>query len=431
MCATLRTGGPARLLIWAEVTSFDSSPTLTAWRALLAVAVVFVMLATTGWTAVRHERSDEPRAVALAAWARGSLAGHPLPDADASSNRLARFFATLTAAQRTGLADKYPLVVGNLNGAPVDLRYQANRLALKQARAAEEKRTHDARLSYDGRAEAQRRMERFGSMLADGRQFLAFDPSGKGRAAEVFGDLDRARRISVVVPGVDTNLMTLERPAPKANTAPVGMAKSLYAAERAAAPGTRTAVIAWADYTAPAGIGVDAALGNLAQRGAVRLNALVDALPGNAPVSLFCHSYGSVLCGVAAHELPPRVTDIAVAGSPGMRVERAGQLRTDARVWATRDRGDWIQDVPNLEFGGLGHGADPVAPGFGARVVSAGDAVGHSGYFEPGTRSLDNFAAIGVGAYGSVSCAASDSACRAGITQSTGPGEGPAGPVAV
>ncbi|MFF9347336.1 alpha/beta hydrolase [Streptomyces sp. NPDC014734] len=399
------------------MTSFDSSPTLAAWRALLAVAVVFVMLATTGWTAVRHQRSDEPRAVALAAWTRGRLAGHPLPDVDEPPHRLAQFFATLTNAQRTALADRYPLVVGNLNGAPVTLRYHANRRALVQARAVERKRTHDVRLSPEGRAEAVRRMDRFRSMLADGRHILAFDPSGRGRAAEVFGDLDRAERISVVVPGVDTSLLTLERPAPMVNAAPVGMAKSLYAAERAARPGTRTAVIAWADYTTPAGIGVDAAMGNLAARGAVRLEALVDALPGTVPVSLFCHSYGSVLCGVAAHDLPAKVTDIAVAGSPGMRVENAGQLRTDARVWAMRDHGDWIEDVPNLEFGGLGHGADPVDPGFGARVVSTGDAVGHSGYFEPGTESLSNFAAIGVGAYASVSCADSDAACDEGVVQ--------------
>ncbi|MCX4848200.1 alpha/beta hydrolase [Streptomyces sp. NBC_00893] len=400
------------------MTSFDSSPTLTAWRALLAVAVVFVMLATTGWTAVRHQRSDEPRTVALADWARGRVAGRALPDADAPSYRLAHFFATLTAAQRASLADKYPLVVGNLNGAPVALRYRANRRAVAQARKVEQRRMHDVRLSPAGRAEAVRRMHRFDSMLARGRHFLAFDPSGKGRAAEVFGSLDRAERISVIVPGVDTNLLTLERSEPKVNAAPVGMAKSLYAAERAARPGTRTAVIAWADYTTPAGIGMDAALGNLAERGAVRLNALVGALPGTAPVALFCHSYGSVLCGVAAHELPARVGDIAVAGSPGMRVENAAQLRTGARVWAMRDRDDWIEDVPNLEFGGLGHGADPVSPGFGARIVSAGDAVGHSGYFEPGTESLGNFAAIGTGSYESVSCAPADGACRERITGS-------------
>lgn len=399
-----------------EVTSFDSSPTLTAWRALLAVAVVFVMLATTGWTAVRHQHSAAPRTAALASWAKGSIAGRALPAADAPPYKLAHFFAALTDAQQAGLARKYPLVVGNLNGAPVTLRYRANRLALEQARTAEQARVHDSRLSPDGRADAQHRVDRFRSMLAEGRHFLAFDPSGRGHAAEVFGDLDRAERVSVVVPGVDTNLLTLERTGDKTNAAPVGMAKSLYAAEHSGHPGVRTAVIAWADYTAPAGIGMDAALGNLAERGAVRLDALVKSLPGAAPVSLFCHSYGSVLCGVAADELPGRVTDIAVAGSPGMRVDNAGQLHTRANVWAMRDHDDWIADVPNLEFGGLGHGADPVDPDFGARIASAGDAIGHSGYFEPGTESLGNFAAIGAGAYTAVTCAPSDSSCHEQIS---------------
>lgn len=420
MCVTPATARVARLLMWAGVTSFDTSPTLTAWRALLAIAVVFVMLATTGWTAVRHQRSDEPRTLALASWARGSIAGQSLPDIDAPPYKLAHFFATLTAGQRTALVGKYPLVVGNLNGAPVTLRYQANRRSLVEARQVEARRTHDSRLSPAGRAEALRRMDRFRSMLAHDRHFLTFDPSGKGRAAEVFGNLDRAERISVVVPGVDTNLMTLERTGHKANTAPVGMAKSLYAAEHKARPGTRTAVIAWADYTAPAGIGMDAALGNLAERGAVRLSALVGALPGRTPVSLFCHSYGSVLCGVAASGLPAKVTDIAVAGSPGMRVRNAGQLHTAATVWAMRDRDDWIEDVPNLEVGGLGHGADPVDTGFGSAVMSAGDAIGHSGYFEPGTESLSNFAEIGVGAYGSVSCKRASATCHDRISGGRG-----------
>ncbi|MEU8704988.1 alpha/beta hydrolase [Streptomyces sp. NPDC048565] len=394
------------------MTSFDSSPTLTAWRALLAIAVVFVMLATTGWTAVRQQHSSSPRETALASWAKDRIAGHALPDASAPAYRLAHFFATLTAGQRVALADKYPLVVGNLNGAPVTLRYRANRHALAQAESAEEQRTKDPRLSPDGRHEATLRLERFRSMLAGDRQILAFDPSGRGRAAEVLGDLDRAERVSVVVPGVDTNLLTLERTGSKKNAAPVGMAQSLYEAERSASPGSRTAVIAWADYTAPAGIGMDSALGGLASEGAVRLNSLLESLPGSSDVSLFCHSYGSVLCGVAAQGLPSRVSDIAVAGSPGMRADNAGALHTGARVWAMRDSDDWIADVPNMALGGLGHGADPVDPSFGARIVSASGAIGHSGYFEPGTESLSNFAAIGVGAYDSVSCASSGSACN-------------------
>ena len=164
-------------------------------------------------------------------------------------------------------------------------------------------------------------------------------------------------------------------------------------------------MIAWADYTAPSGLGIDAATAMRAEEGAVRLNALVRALPGRSPVALYCHSYGSVVCGVAAHELPSRVSDIAVAGSPGMRADTVAGLRTYARVWAMRDSDDWIQDVPHLEVGGLGHGADPVSTGFGARVLSARDAKGHTGYFEPGTESLRNFAEIGIGAYRAVDCA--------------------------
>ncbi|MFE3030727.1 alpha/beta hydrolase [Streptomyces canus] len=396
------------------MTSFDTSPQLNVWRALLALAVVFVMLATTGWTALSNQREAGPLQASLASWSHGRLHGHRLPDPDTAPARLTRFFAALGSQERVRLAQRYPLAVGNMNGAPVALRYQANRLALLQARAVERTRMHDARLTPAGQQEAGRRMHRFEALTAPERHILAFDPDGSGRVAEVFGDLGSAERVSVVVPGVDTDVLTFQR-TNRSWSAPVGMAKALYRAEREASPSTRTAVIAWADYTAPAGLGIDSATAMRAENGAVRLNALVRALPGTAPVSLFCHSYGSVVCGVAAHELPDRVADIAVAGSPGMRVSNASHLRTTARVWAMRDAGDWIQDVPYLEVGGLGHGADPVSSAFGARVLSAQGADGHAGYFEPGTESLLNFAEIGIGAYRSVHCAHEDEACRAGL----------------
>ncbi|MDT9692208.1 alpha/beta hydrolase [Streptomyces sp. P9(2023)] len=402
------------------MTSFDSSPTLSLWRMLLALAVVFVMLATTGWTTISHQRGPgESREAALASWAHGRIGQRALPDPTGPARTIAAFFASIGPSRGAFLADAHPLVVGNLDGAPVTLRYRANRLSLARALDAERDRVDDARLSTDGRREAVRRAHRFEALMAPDRQILAFDPTGGGRMAEVMGDLDRARRVSVIVPGVDTNLLTFQKTA-RRYTAPVGMAQSLYAAERAAAPGTRTAVIAWADYTAPVGVGIDAAMGRLASAGAVRLQAMAGALPGDSRVSLFCHSYGSVLCGVAADDLPSRVTDVVVAGSPGMRVERAAELSTRARVWAMRDADDWIADVPHLAVGGVGHGADPVEPEFGARLLSAAGANGHTGYFEPGTVSLDNFAAIGVGSYRNLTCATADSACQSGISGGAG-----------
>ncbi|MGW4163961.1 alpha/beta hydrolase [Streptomyces sp. NPDC004788] len=401
------------------MSSFDSDPALSValsvWRALLALAVVFVLLATTGWTTIRHQPTQgDTRAQALAAWARDRVGGRALPDPAAPARTIAAFFAAAGPAQSARLATAHPFVVGNLNGAPVTLRYRANRVSLGRALAAERGRVDDPRLSADGRHEAQRRVDRFRSLMRPGRQILAFDPSGTGRTAEVLGDLERARRVSVIVPGVDTNLLTFQKTA-RRYSAVVGMAESLYDAERRADPGARTAVIAWADYTAPVGVGIDAAIGELAERGAVRLVDLTAALPGDSRVTLFCHSYGSVLCGVAAPRLPARVSDVVVAGSPGMRVERAADLDTGARVWAMRDADDWIADVPHLELGGVGHGTDPVAPEFGARLLSAAGADGHAGYFVPGTLSLRNFAAIGVGSYRSLTCSTADSACLRGI----------------
>ncbi len=390
-------------------------------RAVLALGVVLLLLATSGWTAVRQRPSPgPPREAALVAWERERFDGRPLPDpAGAPPRAVAAFFARLGQDRAERLAARHPLVVGNLNGAPAALRYRANRISLSRALAAERGRVDDPRLTADGRHEALRRVHRFTSLLRPDRQVLAFDPAGTGRTAEVLGDLERAERISVIVPGVDTNLLTFQKTHNRYG-APAGMARALFEAERRTAPGARIAVIAWADYTAPAAVNVDAATGRLAAHGAERLVALAAALPGHARVALFCHSYGSVLCGIAAPRLPGRVTDLAVAGSPGMRAERAADLGTPARVWAMRDPDDWIGDVPHLEVGGIGHGADPAEPEFGARILSAAGAAGHSGYFEPGTESLGNLAAIGVGAYERLVCAHADRACHDGIFDAEG-----------
>jgi Alpha/beta hydrolase len=389
--------------------------TTSPGRALLATVVVLLLLFTSGWTAHRHlGRARDARSLAISAWLHGSVGARRLPRPDAQPRTIAQFFAGLTDHQRSRLADRYPLVVGNLNGAPVRLRYRANRQAIRQALTAERRRERSGLLTDVGMWDSRRLVHRYRSLLGAGRQILAFDPSGRGKAAEVFGDLGTARRVSIVVPGVDVDLLSFERTS-KAATAPVGMARTLYASARAADPNSRVAVVAWADYRTPTGLGMDAATGTLAAEGAVRLRDLVAALPRGERASLFCHSYGSVVCGIAAPGLPKgKVSDITVFGSPGMRADRVSDLHTDARVWAARDPSDWIEDVPHVEFAGLGHGADPVSRGFGARVVAADDAHGHAGYLEPGTASLRNFARVAVGEYGNVSCA-SGRACTAGL----------------
>ncbi|WP_326612371.1 alpha/beta hydrolase family protein [Streptomyces scopuliridis] len=339
-------------------------------RTLVAAALATTMVGgTAGWASGSSQRAVTGPPVGSAAWRADDSLGRALPDpATATPGQVAQFFATLTPGQSERLVRRHPLVVGNLDGAPVPLRYEANSRAVRAE--------HDPR--YERLAEP-------------GRQILAFDPRGRGQVAEVYGDLATARHVSVVVPGSDIDAATFDRTNDPYGT-PAGMAGSLRAAT-----GGRTAVIAWAGYTTPVGFGLDVASGDLAEAGAGRLARFTQGLTaaGVGEPALFCHSYGAVVCGLAASEV--NATDIVVLGAPGMRAGHVADLHTDARVWAAKDPSDWISKVPHVEFAGLGHGQDPTAPSFGARRVPADRAEGHTGYFAPGTDSLRAFAAIAQG----------------------------------
>ncbi|MFD5099771.1 alpha/beta hydrolase [Streptomyces albidochromogenes] len=223
------------------------------------------------------------------------------------------------------------------------------------------------------------------AMAGPERRFLSFDGRDGGRTAEVFGDLSRAGRIAVLVPGSDTGL-------------------DRYARLRAGAKalkrelGGRSAVVAWLGYRTPGTVSPQVLTPGRADAAAPALRRFVAQLRATRPaarVSLLCHSYGAVVCGRAAAGLD--VADIVLYGSPGAGADDAAGLRTRATVWAGRGTGDWIAHVPHarlrLPFTTVGLGADPVAPEFGARVFPAGRG-GHSDYLRPGSVPLENIARI-------------------------------------
>jgi hypothetical protein len=214
---------------------------------------------------------------------------------------------------------------------------------------------------------------------------LFFNPSGQGVAAMVIGNLATATRVAVLVPGSDTTLATFFS---RGASSPGGGALALAAEARSLEPRARLAIIAWLGYPAPAMLSPGVLTSGDAGLGAQALRPLVVALARHGDqVALLCHSYGSVVCGLAAPHLP--VTDIAVFGSPGMDASSVASLETKARVWAGLESSDPIRFVPNIQLLGLGFGADPMSPGFGARIFATGDG-GHSGYLDPGTVSLRN-----------------------------------------
>ncbi|HJX99589.1 MAG TPA: alpha/beta hydrolase [Streptosporangiaceae bacterium] len=229
------------------------------------------------------------------------------------------------------------------------------------------------------------------------QQVLFFDPNGQGVAAMVIGNLATATRVAILVPGSDTTLATFFS---RGSSSPGGGAEALAAQAHRLDPGERLAIIAWLGYPAPAMLSPGVMTSGDASQGAQALRPLVTALAGHGDqVALLCHSYGSVVCGLAAPHLP--VTDIAVFGSPGMDASSVASLHTGARVWAGREADDAIQYVPHIQLLGLGFGADPMSPRFGARIFATGDG-GHSGYLDPGSVSLRNLTYIALGDPGAV-----------------------------
>ena len=225
-----------------------------------------------------------------------------------------------------------------------------------------------------------------------GEHFIDFNPRGQGLAVEVIGNLAQATRVAVIVPGSDTTLATFDS---RGTASPGGAAAALAKQARELDPGAHLAVIAWLGYATPATLSPGVLTSGDAGQGAAALRTFVDDLARSGRrVALICHSYGSVVCGLAASNLP--VTDIAVVGSPGMDAASAVALHTTARVWAGRGADDWIRYAPHVQFLGLGFGQDPMAPAFGARQFDCGTG-GHSGYFKPGSIALRNLADIALG----------------------------------
>jgi hypothetical protein len=290
---------------------------------------------------------------------------------------MAALFGTSAAAWPTATAPR-PQAPPALTASALSARYAADAQAIGTAERAAD-RDGDGQLA--------------GALATLHTQHvLFFDPAGQGVAAMVIGNLATATRVAILVPGSDTTLATFFS---RGSSSPGGGAFALAAETHRLDPGERLAIIAWLGYPAPAMVSPSVLTSGDAGQGAQALRPLVTALARHGDqVALLCHSYGSVVCGLAAPHLP--VTDIAVFGSPGMDASSAASLETHARIWAGRESDDPIRFVPHIKLLGLGFGADPMSPGFGARIFATGSG-GHSDYLSPGSVSLRNLAYIALG----------------------------------
>ncbi|MFI7353076.1 alpha/beta hydrolase [Streptomyces avidinii] len=308
------------------------------------------------------------------AWAAGSGSGR------LRRTLLAALVAAAVAVPISAAASPHvpaPAPAAFSEDAAPQSRYAANRANIAEA----VRRAEGA--DRPGRAARLRTMEASGTA-----QFLVFDGRGRGRVVEVFGELESADRVAVLVPGSDTTLDTYER----------FRAGAVSLQQRLRTEHPRSAVVTWLGYDTPGTVSSTVLTAGRADEAAAELGPFLDRLRGlagpGARLSLLCHSYGSVVC--ARTVTGPGVSDMALFGSPGTGAGTVRELATGARVWAGRGSGDWIGNVPHVRLGAIGFGTDPVDPAFGARAFTAG-AVGHSDYLKPGTASLDSLAAIVLG----------------------------------
>lgn len=222
---------------------------------------------------------------------------------------------------------------------------------------------------------------------------LGCEPGGRGRAVLALGDPATAGSVAVLVPGSGTDLSTLDAPR-SPGSRPLDWARTLHDAA-----GPDSAVVLWVGYPTPQGPGPDAATGRLARAAVPALVAEVTALrdrPGGPPhLSVLGHSYGAVVVALAAPDLP--ADELVFVAGPGARAADAEALGTPAGVSAARGADDWIGWVPGVSLGDLGHGPDPTAASFGARVLPTGDVQGHDGYFRPGSTALAALADVVTG----------------------------------
>jgi hypothetical protein len=285
---------------------------------------------------------------------------------------VAAFFSDLDPGVADALAQAHPELVGNLDGAPIRLRYAANATAIDR---------EIARLEAAGVGDDDARLRKLRELDDPDRHFLLFDPSGDGRLAEVFGDLETSRHVAVVVPGMNNDL----------NNFNGGNADRVQAQASQFDP-DQVATIQWLGYDTPEGA---TALGQgAAEPGARDLPRFVDGIRAQRSERLHWtvvgHSYGSLVAGKALSEQGLSVDEVVFVGSPGVGVNSASDLGEGFNVWVGLARNDVIG---YSEW----HGRNPHSRGFGATRFHTGDISGHSSYFNEGSESLRNIGLITAG----------------------------------
>ncbi|MBM7436904.1 alpha/beta hydrolase [Streptomyces sp. HB132] len=236
---------------------------------------------------------------------------------------------------------------------------------------------------------------------------LGFDTEKNGRAIVANGNPDTADHTAVYVPGTTSNLGGIG--------GDVERMTNLWRESDAMAGGKEVSTVTWLGYDAPQSVVKDAPFRHYADDGAPAFNRFMEGLnttnttESGGHHTAVGHSYGTTLIGSAARQGDLNADDVVFAGSPGVQVGEASQMDVpEGHVWNEEAEDDPVPDLGRFGHGGnqwrLGGGVAiiPSDELFGANQMATGTSEGHSEYWDPGTDSLKNQAAVVTGQYGKV-----------------------------
>lgn len=389
----------------------------------------------------------------------------------------ADYWSQQSDEQKKFLCDHYPDLIGNADGVEAWARDRANRRRLpklKQAAKAEQaKLEQDIANAGDNaalKADLEQRLTKVKAQLnayksietalnlQDGatqcqeyRSLLTLDvENGRVLAAVAQGDVDHAKNVATVVPGIGTTVEgSLQNEIKRgANLRSAAVAEGNIDSKD-------VAVVSWLGYEAPPGPSFDMegnaeiATIDLADKGSNKLAGFLTGVnasrmygAGDANMTLLGHSYGSVVSGRATTKIADGVVDNEILfGSPGMGTYEPSEIHVPEgrRFVSGVPGGDFVQGaggkryvaygilnlIPGAGFvaalgaeaNGVGHlGMNPMSPGSGFTPISD-DATGsteynpwgfpswsaipdtsnHSVYMDPGTETLRDMGRIVAG----------------------------------
>lgn len=411
--------------------------------------------------AAEAEETVGPRYQALAdgqyvlAEGRHSESAGLANDADPSwsPEEVSVWWALLSESEREALINKDPEKYGNLNGIDMASRAKANDLVLNgridaaghripgtgllekaqkeydEAKAAYE-RDKDSfwgrQYSDDEALERYRNAEnKLNDLLAikkalDGNSdisLIALEFGERGdnvRAALAIGDVDNAKHVTTLVPGMTTSCR-------RSTDLNLGYARNMIEAAEDAGGAEKgsVAAVAWMGYEAPPHpeeLDFSVASTHKAEVGGQKLNGFLTGIHSwrsergmDVHQSAITHSYGSTTGGFAMRDIGEGVVDDFVyTGSPGSAVHSVGTLGVDPdHTWVSaiplhddvQGMGpDWTFGRDPKELEGIGHLSGDATGGDGYNSdPNAGTFANHSAYFYRAKEGQHNYSLEDIG----------------------------------